>query len=1189
MRNGSDRLLVFFRIPYKARTAGLLTSLLLVLAVLRSPASLAQESQSLPVGTTELGRQNLSRVAASVQEIKLLLLKDSGLMVEVKRWIAKEATTNGQVVSDTDLTDDAVFERLAGDVPFRSAVTQLLQKYGHFVPKLDPESEAGKQEQLVLEERAKILAQAQENDWRSRQNVGQPSKSLTKACQAQSPETCSLNPDTETGTPEPAFQDSAPPNTAPDPSARPSSPGRGTMAGDTIQTNYENDRTEIPSPAGSNEDVLENVARRLPNASGAEGVPSDTSSLPGATVGDITAIELLASNYAGFDTGRSSTNEQNQARKNNLTASLQPLPTAPGNSVSQPAASNEARSKPRPSVEAPELVRTANPYKDIPSLYDMYVQAVPRPTAPQRFGWQVFENGTRDSRLLPMDLTVGPDYVVGPGDALSIDLWGGVTQRLYRVVDHSGQISLPDVGPVLVSGKSLADVQKYVDKQLSTVYRDLSTDVSLSRMRSIRIYEVGEVANPGAYDVSSLSTPLNALFAAGGPTQKGSLRFVKHMRSGQLLETVDLYDLLLNGVRPDLNRLENGDTILVPPSGPQVTVEGMVRRPAIYELKDEKELASVLELSGGLLPTASLRHIEVQRVVAHEKQTMLALEIRDSDDPKELAQKLGSFAVQDGDRVRVFAIAPYNQDVVYLAGHVARPGLYSFRSGMRVTDVVGSYKDLLPEPAPQYAEIVRLNAPDFRPSVESFDLAEAMSNPSQAPTLQPLDTVRVFSRFDFEPPPSVSVWGAVRKPGVYRTSGQIRLSDAIYLSGGLLPGANGSDVQVVRYLPDGRTKISSADLQLVLAGDSSANILLQPRDELLIHLNPNASERPTVYIRGEVAKPGRYTLASDMTVADLIRVSGGLKPSADTRVADVTTYRYSEQGSLEGGRQDVQISSALSGDPTANLKLSNGDVLTIRQLPGWNDLGAAITVKGEVSRPGVYGIRPGEKLSSILQRAGGFEQDAYAYGAVLERAQVRELENKQQTEMILRIKDMQTDIQLLPENTQQQKQAKEAGLQQYQSTLTQLSANMPVGRLTIHISPDIARWKGTAADVEVRTGDVLFIPKRPSYVMVSGQVFNPTAVGFRPGKSGSWYLGQSGGPTTLANKKAIFVIRADGSVIGARDSAWSGNSLSAVLQPGDTIVVPEKAVGGGVQWQNVFMAAQVAASIAGAAAIAARL
>jgi hypothetical protein len=214
-----------------------------------------------------------------------------------------------------------------------------------------------------------------------------------------------------------------------------------------------------------------------------------------------------------------------------------------------------------------------------------------------------------------------------------------------------------------------------------------------------------------------------------------------------------------------------------------------------------------------------------------------------------------------------------------------------------------------------------------------------------------------------------------------------------------------------------------------------------------------------------------------------------------------------------------------------------------------------------------------------LQRAGGFQSDAYVNGALLERVQVRDLEAKEQTQMILRIKDLESNLQLLPENDPRQKQAKEMALRQYQTTLTQLSSNSPVGRVTMRISPDIKRWENTSADLEARAGDTLVIPKRPSFVMVTGQVFNPTAVSYRPGKSAKWYLTQSGGPTAVADKRSIFVIRADGSVIGGKESLWSGHSLSAVLQPGDTVVVPEKAIGGGIEWQTVFLAAQVASSV----------
>ena len=198
----------------------------------------------------------------------------------------------------------------------------------------------------------------------------------------------------------------------------------------------------------------------------------------------------------------------------------------------------------------PTMVHKANPYSDVPSLYEMYVQAAPR-QKPECFGLDVFRTDSRLTDAVPMDLPVGPDYVVGLGDGLAVDIWGGVSQRLTRVVDREGRISLPEAGPLLVSGKSLGEVQMAVQQALRTEFRDVSADVSLARLRAVRIYVVGDVRDPGAYDISSLSTPLNAIFAAGGVTERGSLRALKHYRGKKLVQDVDAYDLLLYGMQSD--------------------------------------------------------------------------------------------------------------------------------------------------------------------------------------------------------------------------------------------------------------------------------------------------------------------------------------------------------------------------------------------------------------------------------------------------------------------------------------------------------------------------------------------------------------------------------------------------------------------------------------------------------------
>jgi polysaccharide biosynthesis/export protein len=836
-------------------------------------------------------------------------------------------------------------------------------------------------------------------------------------------------------------------------------------------------------------------------------------------------------------------------------------------------------------LEPVRMVHRANPYADVPALYDLYVQAAASGKPAERFGLNVFQRGVAKNDLLPMDLPVGPEYVVGPGDGLAIDLWGGVSQRLMRTVDREGRVALPEAGPLLVAGRTLGDVQQEVQRILRTQFRDVSADVSLLRLRTVRVYVVGEVSAPGAYDVSSMSTPLNALFTAGGVTQRGSLRRLEHYRGNQLVEQVDAYDLLLHGVRGKLQRLESGDSLRVPPLGAVVTADGMVRRPAIYELKNEKNLEEVLDLAGGILPAAALRHIEVQRLVAHQQRTMFSLDLGESSNPDAVREQMRQFAVQDGDQIHIFPIAPYNTAAVYLEGHVLRPGRYSYQEGMKLTDLVTGYKDLLPEPSGRYAEIIRLKAPDYRPVVESFDLTKALENPDAAPKLEALDTVRIFGRYDFEGSPEILVTGEVRAPGRYGTSGQQHLRDVIYEAGGLSPDAWPESAQVFRQLTDGTTKVYSVNLRNALEGNATDNLLLEARDRVVIQRQPELAQPQTVYVQGEVANPGRYPLAAGMHTSDLIRSAGGLLRSASAQHGALLHYTAAttQAGKAATADESIDLDAALEGNTKDDLPLHAGDVLTVPLRMGWKDIGASVAVRGEVRHAGTYGIRPGERLSAVLERAGGFSPDAYPYGTVFTRREVRDLEMKSHAELVQRVKFEQISLKGLPENDQDQKNAKLTAMAQAQTTLEQLQANAPVGRMVIHIQIDIKEWRNTSADPVLRDGDSVLIPKRANYVMVTGQVFNPTSVAYRPGRSAKWYLSQAGGFTQLANKQAAFVVRADGSVIAAKNNSgfWAGNPMNTVLKPGDSIVVPERAPNvGGRNWTQVLQMAQIASSVA---------
>jgi protein involved in polysaccharide export with SLBB domain len=515
----------------------------------------------------------------------------------------------------------------------------------------------------------------------------------------------------------------------------------------------------------------------------------------------------------------------------------------------------------------------------------------------------------------------------------------------------------------------------------------------------------------------------------------------------------------------------------------------MVRRPAIYELKDETNLKQVVDLGGGLLVSAAAS-IKVERIEAHQGRISLNVDLPNSDSPDVLKNSLQSFAVKDGDRVLVAPILPYSEKAIYLEGHIVRPGKHAFRDNMTLIDAIHSYQDLLPEPADR-GVIIRLRAPDYRPETIEFSLSEVMIGNSPI-NLQPFDTIRIYSRYELDP--------------------------------------------------------------------------------------------PTVTIQGEIGEPGVYPLSQGMTAAQLVRMAGGFKRSALLDEADLISYRIKGGHKVVSQRTEINIGRAVKDkDSVADVDLKPGDVLTIHQISGWNDIGASVTLTGEVTYPGVYGIQEGERLSSVLKRAGGFSNTSYPTGAVLLRKQVRELEEKSRGELIRQIEMTAGGAKISPGVVADQDQVAAIQLvaQQQKQVLERLRTQTPSGRLVIKISTDISSWENTIADIDLRAGDVIAIPKKPSFVLVTGQVYNGTGITYVPAKNASWYLRRAGGPTDQANRKEIFVIKANGSVIGRRSNEWyQGDVLSTTMEPGDVVVVPQKIIGGSLAWRNMLATAQVLSSIA---------
>jgi protein involved in polysaccharide export with SLBB domain len=1144
-------------------------------------------------------------VALSAEKIISILRDEPGLLLQLKRTLVRKAYEQGRILDPEDLTDDAVFRLLREEHNICVIATHEIEDRNYIRAKPTQEEIARNSQSpdVAFAESAPTGQGHQENVYWTKLGMDMEHNSQAPMYQMQSPNSglAQSQLQTQAGQQQLPYQQQQQPlqqqpNQYPyssAPNQYPSSPSTPQNYPGNMQRTLEQAGLQ-PADTGSDSGMSSGLESQIAGIQ-----PGQLSSLlntsdededqsfsgSGRSVGMMggTSSPMLGlSNMSGLfgtgtggsfgaDAGTQMQDLLNAAQQANLgstqMASLQPYRI-------QQVPSYPTRSFPT----HPWLMHRPNPYADVPSLFDLYSQ-YKRAPRPERFGQEIFVSGTGNFDQLPMDLPAGPDYVVGPGDGLSVEMWGGVSRRLQQTVDREGRISLPAVGAVQVSGRTLGDVQHLVQSALRSQFRDVEADVSLAQIRTVRVYVTGDVLRPGAYDVSSLSTPLNALFFAGGPTPEGSLRTIFHKRAGKLVQQVDVYDLLLHGVRSDLQGLESGDTIFVPPASGEVTVEGMVRRPAIYELNGEKSLAEVLELAGGVLPTGTLRHVDVERVEAHESRTMLRLDIPENNNEQAVNKALEDFMVQDGDKIKISPILPYADKTVYLDGHVFRPGKYAYSDGMKITDLIKSYKDLLPEPSTTHAEIIRLNPPDYAPTVLAFNLGDALEGKAEDVALKPFDTVRVFGRFDFEDPPIVSVSGEVRDPGDHVTNGETHLRDAVYLAGGTTSDALLNDAQVFRKTGDGKLKVLNVNLKSALAGDAKDNILLQPKDRIFIHRDLAKLDPPAVTIQGEVARPGKYPLGDEMTAAELVQLAGGFKRGAYTETADLTRYVVQAGKKVGGEHSTVRIGAALAGDPDTDMRMHDGDVLTIGAIAGWKDIGATIKLTGEVVHPGEYGIREGEKLSSVIERAGGLLPDAYPYGAIFQRMQVQELEEKNKDQMIRDIQDQGDSLQQVSDTDTDQKEAKQAALQQWQQALEEIQNTPPAGRMVIHISSNMKHWENTSMDVPVRDGDSLYIPKKPGTVMVDGSVYNPTAITFKPGKNAGWYLRQAGGPTSMANKKAVFVIRADGSVVGGSGGLFNGGAESASMRAGDMVVVPEKAFSTNTRWKNTLQGAQLAYAV----------
>ncbi|MEL7297315.1 MAG: SLBB domain-containing protein [Pseudomonadota bacterium] len=648
------------------------------------------------------------------------------------------------------------------------------------------------------------------------------------------------------------------------------------------------------------------------------------------------------------------------------------------------------------------------------------------------FGYDLFE-GVPTSFAPATDIPVPASYVLGPGDEMRIDYFGPENNSQMVVVTRDGSIMLDELGPLTVAGLTFDKAREEIAERVAEQKIGVRTSVTMGELRSIRVFVLGDVARPGSYTVSGLSTMTNALFLSGGVKTSGSLRRVQLKRSGQLVGSLDLYDLLLRGDTRNDRRLLPGDVIFVPPVGDRVGVEGEVQRPAFYELKSKTTAEELVRVAGGLTPLALAASGRIERIAERGDRTIVDADLTSEIGRKEL--------LRDGDVLRIMPVFDRFDDAVNVVGHIRRPAQYQWRSGLRLLDVIPSLAVLQPRADTGYVLVRREITDDGKIEVLSTDLAAAIRNPSGRfnIALEARDTIRVFpldegrgaairkvlDELAAQASPGdgvrrVEIGGSVRAPGQYPLEANMRISDLIRAGGGLADSAFIDEAELSRYtISDSGNRVTTLariDLAGVVAGETFADEVLQPYDYLTIREIPEWREQESVALEGEVRFPGVYPIQRGETLTSVIARAGGvtnlafLDGSVFTREslkereeeqldvligrleADLATYSLQAvaadasaqqafalgQGLLSQlketratGRLVIDLRRVIDGaDGPADIQMRDGDRLIVPQIT------QEVTVIGEVQYATSHVYDPTLDRADYISRSGGITPKA---------------------------------------------------------------------------------------------------------------------------------------------------------------------------------------------------------------------
>ena len=751
------------------------------------------------------------------------------------------------------------------------------------------------------------------------------------------------------------------------------------------------------------------------------------------------------------------------------------------------------------------------------------------------YGADLFRNVP--SSFAPLEMSPVPaDYVVGPGDELRIRVWGQVSFENNLTVDRSGEVYLPRIGPVHVAGIPVTGLQDHVRQAIGRVFHNFDLTVDLGMIRSVQVYVAGQARRPGLYTVSSLSTLVDALFESNGPSIRGSFRDIELRRGGAVVTHFDLYDLLVHGDKSKDAKLLPGDVIFIPPAGAQVALTGSVRNPAIYEVKSGDTLKDLIGYAGGVTAVASGARISVERI--QDRTSREAMEVAND------AQGLAS-ALADGDLVRVNPMIPAYRKTVTIRGNLANPGRFAWHPGMRVSELIPDKESLITRNYWWKRSHEGLSAPEFEPITEFSGLRQPQ---------EPVDMANPAALSRLEQQSRQYPYGAQQNPNARATQN----------SSGPQQNANPSQQNPYftldnpfnpNYYPSNPGNNPSSSVQDENSPPSDQNQMNQPSGQQAGSQSQNPLATTSTVAGEEMNRYNEFPPGAQRTT---VRIPA---PEIDW---DYAVIERLDSETLKTKLVPFDLGKlVLQHDASQDIELQPGDVISIFseadiRLPLTQQT-KLVRLEGEFVHAGTYSALPGETLRELIERAGGFSPKAYLYGSEFTRVSTRILQQARIDEyaQVLESELGRNSLSIAASGGGSVADISSAGSQ----LVTRLRTMRATGRIVLQFKAD-SSGVISIPDITLENGDAFTVPPVPSNINVVGAVYDQNSFLYHEGSRVSTYLQLAGGPNRNADRRHEFVIRADGEVI-SRDSvhgAWSDAFDHLRLNPGDTIVVPEKNV-----------------------------